>query len=89
MAAKNEVPSEVEAALSSPKIEPVPQTLKEAREAPGRPEKIAEIEKRIESEGIEYVFFQQISISGHINGKGVVASWFPKVAARGYQLVYG
>ena len=32
MAAKNEVPSEVEAALSSPKIEPAPQTLKEARE---------------------------------------------------------
>ena len=89
MAAKNEVPSEVEAALSSPKIEPAPPTLEEAREAPGRAEKIAEIEKRIESEGIEYVFFQQISISGHINGKGVVASWFPKVAARGYQLVYG
>src|SRR5262245_7158288 len=89
MAAKDEVPSEVEAALSSPKIEPALQTLEEARKAPGRAEKIAEIEKRIEDEGIEYVFFQQISISGHINGKGVVASWFPKVAARGYQLVYG
>src|SRR5262249_59120044 len=56
---------------------------------PGRADRIAEIVKRIEDEGIEYVFFQQISISGHINGKGVVASWFPKVAARGYQLVYG
>jgi glutamine synthetase len=89
MASKNEVPSEVQAALSSPKIEPAPQTLEDARNAPGRAEKIAEIEKRIEDEGIEYVFFQQISISGHINGKGVVASWFPKVAARGYQLVYG
>ena len=56
---------------------------------PGRAEKIAEIAERIEREGIEYVFFQQVSISGHINGKGVVASWFPQVAERGYQLVYG
>ena len=43
----------------------------------------------IEREGIEYVFFQQVSVSGHINGKGVVASYFPQVAERGYQLVYG
>ena len=56
---------------------------------PGASEKIAEITARIEREGIEYVFFQQVSISGHINGKGVVASWFPQVAERGYQLVYG
>jgi glutamine synthetase len=59
MAAKNEVPSEVEAALSSPKIEPAPPTLEEAREAPGPGGEDREIEKRIESEGIEYVFFQQ------------------------------
>ena len=41
MASQNEVPSEVEAALSSPKIEPAPPTLEEARDAPGRAEKIA------------------------------------------------
>ena len=28
------------------------------------------------------MFFQQVSISGHINGKGVVADWFPRGRAR-------
>ena len=83
------VSPEVQKVLDSPKIEPAPKTLEEARKAPGRAEKIAEITSRIEREGIEYVFFQQVSISGHINGKGVVSSWFPQVAERGYQLVYG
>ena len=88
-AAENGAPSEVERVLESPRIEPPPKTLEEARNAPGRAERIAEIAGEIEREGIEYVFFQQVSISGHINGKGVVASWFPQVAERGYQLVYG
>ena len=88
MAAKNGE-SPIQKVLSSPKIEPPPKTLDEARNAPGRAEKIAEIADLIEKEGIEYVFFQQVSISGHINGKGVVADWFPEVATKGYQLVYG
>ena len=86
---KGNVSPEVQRVLDSAKIEPAPKTLEEARKAPGRAEKIAEITELIEREGIEYVFFQQVSISGHINGKGVVASWFPQVAERGYQLVYG
>ena len=44
---------------------------------------------RIESEGIKYVFFQQVSITGRVMGKGVVAIFFPQVAENGYQLVYG
>ncbi|MDQ2940147.1 MAG: glutamine synthetase family protein, partial [Actinomycetota bacterium] len=80
---------EVQRVLQSPRIEPPPKTLAEAREAPGRAERIAEIAAEIEREGIEYVFFQQVSVSGHINGKGVVASYFSQVAERGYQLVYG
>ena len=47
------------------------------------------ITRRIESEGIKYVFFQQVSITGRVMGKGVVASFFPQVAMKGYQLVYG
>ncbi|MGH2992853.1 MAG: hypothetical protein ACRDL1_04880 [Solirubrobacterales bacterium] len=86
---KNGASSEVQRVLDSPKIEPPPKTLDEARSAPGRVDRIAEIVTEIEREGIEYVFFQQVSISGHINGKGVVASYFPIVAERGYQLVYG
>ena len=81
--------SEVQTALDSPRIEPPPKTLAEAREAPGRAERIAEIVAEIEREGIEYVFFQQVSVSGHINGKGVVADWFPRVAERGYRPTRG
>src|SRR4029453_5231412 len=88
-AKKDGAPSEVQKILESPKIEPPPKTLEQARNAPGRAERIAEIAAEIERDGIEYVFFQQVSITGHINGKGVVASWFPQVAERGYQLVYG
>ena len=64
-------------------------TLEEARTVPGRSERIAELARRIESEGIRYVFFQQVAVTGRVMGKGVVASFFPQVAERGYQLVYG
>src|SRR5689334_13174384 len=75
--------------LASPKIEPAPATLEDARNAPGRAEQIAQIAERIETQGIKYVFFQQISVTGRVCGKGVVADFFPQVAAKGYQLVYG
>src|SRR5919206_49998 len=66
-----------------------PATLEEARNQPGRREKIEEITRRIEAEGIKYVFFQQVSVTGRVMGKGVVSSFFPQVAEKGYQLVYG
>jgi len=74
---------------ASPRIAPAPATLEEARTQPGRRERIEALTQRIESEGIKYVFFQQISVTGRIMGKGVVSSFFPQVAERGYQLVYG
>ena len=79
----------VDTVLSSPRIAPPPATLEEARNQPGRREKIEELTRRIESEGIKYVFFQQVSITGRVMGKGVVSSFFPQVAEKGYQLVYG
>jgi len=79
----------VETVLNSPRIEPPPATLEEARNAPGRAAKIEELTRRIESEGIKYVYFQQVSITGRVMGKGVVATFFPQVAEKGYQLVYG
>ncbi len=75
--------------LATPRSTATPATLEEARNAPGRREKIEELTKKIEAEGIEYVFFQQVSVTGRILGKGVVASFFPQVAEKGYQLVYG
>ena len=79
----------VETVLASPRIAPAPATLEEARNAPGRRERIEELTRLIEERDIRYVFFQQVSITGRVMGKGVVSSFFPAVAERGYQLVYG
>src|ERR671923_436933 len=79
----------VKSVLQTPKAVPAPATLEEARNQPGRREQIEQITRRIESEGIKYVFFQQVSVTGRVMGKGVVASFFPQVAEKGYQLVYG
>ena len=80
---------DVRTVLDTPRSEMPPATLEEARSRPGRREKIEEITRRIESEGIKYVFFQQVSVTGRVMGKGVVSSFFPQVAEKGYQLVYG
>ena len=80
---------DVRTVLQSPRAVMPPKTLEEARNQPGRREQIEQIVKRIESEGIKYVFFQQVSVTGRVMGKGVVASFFPQVAEKGYQLVYG
>ena len=79
----------VQTVLSTRPAQAPPATLDEAREQPGRIERIAEITDRIEREGIKYVFFQQVSVTGRVMGKGVVSSFFPQVARKGYQLVYG
>jgi glutamine synthetase len=79
----------VETVLASPRIEPAPATLEQARNAPGRAAKIQALTRRIEAEGIRYVFFQQVSITGRVMGKGVVSTFFAQVAEKGYQLVYG
>jgi glutamine synthetase len=79
----------VQTVIASPRIGPAPATLEEARNAPGRRERIEELTALIEAQGVRYVFFQQVSITGRVMGKGVVSSFFPQVAGRGYQLVYG
>src|SRR5207237_8511378 len=71
-----------------PISDPFP-TLDQARSDPGRLAKIQEIRKLIDERGIKYIFFQQVSISGHVNGKGVAATQWENVAEAGYQLVYG
>ena len=79
----------VETVLDTARAGTPPATLEEARNQPGRSERIEAIRKRIEADGIRYVFFQQVSITGRVMGKGVVADFFPQVAQKGYQLVYG
>ena len=79
----------IDTVLSNPRVQMPPATLEEARDQEGRPAQIEALKKRIDAEDIRYVFFQQVSITGRVMGKGVVASFFPQVAERGYQLVYG
>ena len=75
--------------LRTPRSVPPPATLEKARRAPGRADKIIELNQLIEANDVKYVFFQQVSVTGRVMGKGVVSSFFPQVAERGYQLVYG
>jgi len=79
----------VASVLASDRVAPAPPTLEEARNAPGRREKIEQLTRFIEERGIRYVFFQQVSVTGRVMGKGVVSSFFSQVAEKGYQLVYG
>jgi glutamine synthetase len=82
-------PTQVQSVLAKGPIpDPIP-TLEEARNDPARREQIERIRKEINEKGIKYIFFQQISVSGHVNGKGVSSTMWEKVAEDGYQLVYG
>src|SRR3954465_12898143 len=80
---------DVSTVLETPRATMPPKTLEEARNQPGRREQIQGIAQRIEAGGNKYAFFQQGSVTGRVMGKGVVASFFPQVAEKGYQLVYG
>ncbi|HEY2935816.1 MAG TPA: hypothetical protein VGJ25_04400, partial [Gaiellaceae bacterium] len=82
-------PTQVQRVLAKGPISDPFATLDQARSDPGRRARIHEIRKLIDERGIKYVFFQQVSISGHVNGKGVAATQWENVAEAGYQLVYG
>ena len=89
MAAVDSGPTQVQRVLAKGPIPDPFATLDQARQDPGRHEQIRQIRKLIDERGIKYIFFQQVSISGHVNGKGVVATQWENVAEQGYQLVYG
>ncbi|HEY1369030.1 MAG TPA: hypothetical protein VGF23_18045, partial [Gaiellaceae bacterium] len=73
-------PTQVQRVLAKgPVPDPFP-TLDEARKDPGRREKIQQIKQEIAEKGIKYIFFQQVSVSGHVNGKGVSATLWDRVA---------
>ena len=55
----------------------------------GREERIAEVRRRIDAEGITYVYYQFPSVTGRIMGKGVPATHWETIARKGFQLVYG
>ena len=55
----------------------------------GRDEKVAEVRRRIDAEGITYIYYQFVSVTGRIMGKGVPAPHWESIARKGFQLVYG
>jgi glutamine synthetase len=55
----------------------------------GRDELVKEVRRRIDAEGITYIYYQFISVTGRIMGKGVPAAHWESIANKGFQLVYG
>ncbi len=58
-------------------------------EQEGRAELVKEVRKKIDAQGIEYLYLQFISVTGRICGKGIPADHWETVAQKGFQLVYG
>ena len=51
--------------------------------ADGREEQIAEVRRRIDAEGITYIYYQFVSVTGRIMGKGVPAAHWESMAREG------
>jgi len=58
-------------------------------EAEGRAERLKDVRKKIDAEGVTYVYYQFISVTGRIMGKGVPSPHWETIAQKGFQLVYG
>ncbi len=58
-------------------------------DAPGRAELVKQVREKINELGITYIYFQFISVTGRIVGKGIPADHWEAVSSRGFQLVYG
>ena len=49
----------------------------------GRDEKVAEVRRRIDAEGITYIYYQFVSVTGRIMGKGVPAPHWETISRKG------
>ncbi len=67
----------------------MPTDIEQFIDADGREAQVREIEKRIKTEGIQYLYCQFVSVTGRIMGKGIPAKHFGTIARKGFQLVYG
>ena len=57
--------------------------------AEGRAELVKQVREKIDSLGITYVYYQFVSVTGRIVGKGIPTDHWERIAERGFQLVYG
>lgn len=63
--------------------------LEDYVDAPGRAEAVRQVRTMIDRLGITYIYYQFISVTGRIVGKGVPAAHWERTAEKGFQLVYG
>ena len=56
---------------------------------PGRDDLVRQVREKINELNIDYIYYQFISVTGRIVGKGVPADHWEQIASRGFQLVYG
>ena len=57
--------------------------------APGRADLVNQVREKIIELNIDYIYYQFISVTGRIVGKGVPSDHWLQIAERGFQLVYG
>ena len=57
--------------------------------APGRADLVKQVRQKIDSLGVTYIYYQFVSVTGRIVGKGIPADHWETVSERGFQLVYG
>ena len=55
----------------------------------GRDKAIQEVRKQIDAAGVEYMYYQFVSVTGRIMGKGIPAAHWENIVNKGFQLVYG
>jgi len=56
---------------------------------PGREDLVRQVREKITELGITYIYYQFVSVTGRIVGKGIPADHWERTAERGFQLVYG
>ena len=57
--------------------------------AEGRDDLVKQVGAKIRELGISYIYYQFVSGTGRIVGKGIPADHWERTAERGFQLVYG
>jgi glutamine synthetase len=55
----------------------------------GREDEIARVRRLIDESDVTYVYYQFVSVTGRIVGKGAPAAHWERFARKGFQLVYG
>ena len=56
---------------------------------PGRDKLVKKVREKINELGVTYIFFQFISVTGRVVGKGIPADHWERTCEKGFQLVYG